>query len=106
MKKLQYKVWNKICEETIELEKQMGILKDLKRKKKRIDNSDSECDEDLEKEKLNNKKTNKKVKNIIKNIMVENNKDNVFRLGNSDKSSWGNKIVSSLVIALNFNVFY
>ncbi|RGB29670.1 hypothetical protein C1646_766318 [Rhizophagus diaphanus] len=34
MKNLQYKLWNKRCEETIELEKQMGILKDLKGKKK------------------------------------------------------------------------
>ncbi|CAB4426063.1 unnamed protein product [Rhizophagus irregularis] len=36
------KVWNERCFETIELEKQLGMFKDLKRKKKRTEESDKD----------------------------------------------------------------
>ncbi|PKK59632.1 hypothetical protein RhiirC2_794561 [Rhizophagus irregularis] len=34
LKKIQLQIWNKRCVETIELEYQLGILKDLKEKRK------------------------------------------------------------------------
>ncbi|UZO16428.1 uncharacterized protein OCT59_007816 [Rhizophagus irregularis] len=42
------KVWNERCFETIELEKQLGIFKDLKRKKKRTEKSDEDLVDQLE----------------------------------------------------------
>jgi nickel-dependent lactate racemase len=43
IRKLQKQIWNKRCEETIELEKQLLVVsKDLKRKKKRVYDSDEE----------------------------------------------------------------
>ncbi|RGB42706.1 hypothetical protein C1646_750603 [Rhizophagus diaphanus] len=74
--------WNKRCEETIELEKTRGITKELKRKRgKKV--IESERDEgssgDEGKIKLKN---SKKLKLVTKNMMLENSKDNVFRLIN------------------------
>jgi hypothetical protein len=35
------------------------------------------------------KKNSKKLKIVTKNMMLENSKDNVFRLGEYDKNKWG-----------------
>lgn len=52
--RLQKQIWTERCNETIELEKQMGIFKDLKRKKKRSKNGTDTSEVELEK--LENKK--------------------------------------------------
>lgn len=78
----------------IESERQLGILKDLKRKKKRVDDGWRR-----QKEKKNQKikKQEKKIKNIRKINLEENKKDDVFRLGIRDRKSWGSKVISNLV---------
>jgi len=52
--RLQKQIWTERYNETIELEKQMGIFKDLKRKKKRSKNGTDASEVELEK--LENKK--------------------------------------------------
>ncbi|CAB4489611.1 hypothetical protein RhiirA1_454683 [Rhizophagus irregularis] len=77
------------CKETIELEKQMGIFKDLKRKKKRVKDSSDEGERDLDN--IEKQKKNKKIKNILKIDLAEKTKDDVFRLGNSDRFKIANQ---------------
>ncbi|CAB4477377.1 unnamed protein product [Rhizophagus irregularis] len=90
-------IWNRRCVETIESERQLGILKDLKRKKKRVDDGEEMMEKAEGEEKSENKKTRKKIKNIIKINLEENKKDDVFRLGIRDRKSWGSKVISNLV---------
>ncbi|RGB32479.1 hypothetical protein C1646_762849 [Rhizophagus diaphanus] len=64
---IQQKIWISRCNDTIELEKHLGITKDLKRKKKKKDDdSGAERDEYVDSEKLENKKTNKELKSYKK----------------------------------------
>ncbi|CAB4477375.1 unnamed protein product [Rhizophagus irregularis] len=97
LKKIQMQIWNRRCVETIESERQLGILKDLKRKKKRVDDGEEMMEKAEGEEKSENKKTRKKIKNIIKINLEENKKDDVFRLGIRDRKSWGSKVISNLV---------
>uniref|UniRef100_U9SW62 Uncharacterized protein n=1 Tax=Rhizophagus irregularis (strain DAOM 181602 / DAOM 197198 / MUCL 43194) TaxID=747089 RepID=U9SW62_RHIID len=67
-------IWINRCNDTIELEKHLGITK-FKKKVKEKEDSGAERDEDIDK----------------------NSKDDVFRLGVSDRKLWGNKVISNLV---------
>ncbi|GET64906.1 uncharacterized protein OCT59_029179 [Rhizophagus irregularis] len=77
------------------------MTKELKRKrgKKVIESEGDEgCSGDEGKNKI--KKNSKKLKIVTKNMMLENSKDNVFRLGEYDKHKWGyknNGIVPDLI---------
>lgn len=99
MKKLQKLIWNIRCEDTIELEKLMGITKDLKRRKKWDRETDEDNDDSNNRsiDKIENQKTKKKIKIATKIMMIENSKNDVFSSGNNNKSSWGNKLVSNLL---------
>ena len=92
---IQRQIWIERCNETIDLEKQMGIFKDLKRKKKR--SKDSSDNEERDFEKLEKQKSNKKIKNILKIDLEEKTKDDVFRLGNSDRFKIANQVIGNLV---------
>ncbi|PKC55509.1 hypothetical protein RhiirA1_402833 [Rhizophagus irregularis] len=89
MVKLQKCIWEERCNETIEIEKQMGLFKELKRKK-RIDTNDSaDDDDDISNNKnynnKNDKKKIKKIKNIIKIDLENSVKEDVFCLGSSNR---------------------
>ncbi|CAB4489024.1 unnamed protein product [Rhizophagus irregularis] len=101
MVKLQKCIWEERCNETIEIEKQMGLFKELKRKK-RIDTNDSaDDDDDISNNKnynnKNDKKKIKKIKNIIKIDLENSVKEDVFCLGSSNRHRIGNNIISNLV---------
>lgn len=49
MEKLRIEIWNKRCDDTIHLEKQLWITKDLKRKHKRAAFDEDESNDELEK---------------------------------------------------------
>ncbi|RGB38755.1 hypothetical protein C1646_755354 [Rhizophagus diaphanus] len=92
---IKRQLWIERCNETIELKKQMGIIKDLKRKKKRTKDSSDDGERDLEK--LEKQKNNKKIKNILKIDLEEKTKDDVFRLGDSNRFKIANQVISNLV---------
>ncbi|PKY62904.1 hypothetical protein RhiirA4_490303 [Rhizophagus irregularis] len=95
LKKLQSNIWVVRCNETVEIEKQMGIFKDLKRKKR-----EDEIDEIIEGrslENIENGNNRKKIKKIIKINLEENVKNDVFIFGKSDRNSLGNRIISNLI---------
>ncbi|RGB33054.1 hypothetical protein C1646_669662 [Rhizophagus diaphanus] len=79
---LRDKIWLIRYEETIKFEKQMGLIKDSKRKKVRTieDTNNGETSENLE-----NKKNIKRLKTLVKIDFENNIKDSVFRLGTSDR---------------------
>ncbi|RGB43075.1 hypothetical protein C1646_750295 [Rhizophagus diaphanus] len=91
---LRDKIWLVRCEETIKFEKQMGITKDMKRKKVRTieDTNNGETSENLE-----NKKNSKRLKTLVKIDFENNIKDSVFRLGTLDRFKIGNQVISKLV---------
>lgn len=64
LKKVQYNIWIIRCNEMIEIGKQMGISKDLKRKK--VVREESELREVDRLENLENKKKRKKSKQLQK----------------------------------------
>ncbi|CAB4415668.1 unnamed protein product [Rhizophagus irregularis] len=101
---IQKLIWMERCKETIiELEKQMGIFKDLKRKKKRVKDSSDEGERDLDN--IEKQKKNKKIKNILKIDLAEKTKDDVFRLGNSDRFKIANQVIGSKYLELYSFIF-
>ncbi|CAB4404026.1 unnamed protein product [Rhizophagus irregularis] len=98
MIKLQCNIWVERCNETIEIEKHLGIFKDLKRKK-RIEENDEVTDGDNGENINKNKNRNKKIKKLIKIDLENNMKNDVFSLGSSNRHRIGNNIISNLVNA-------
>lgn len=94
--KLQQKIWIERCDEVINIEKQMGIYKDLKRKKRIEDTNDTE-NEDDNLENSYNMKNKKKIKKIIKTDLENDVKNNVFSLGSYNRHRIGNRVISNLV---------
>jgi hypothetical protein len=96
--KLQQNIWIERCNEVTNIEKQMGIFKDLKRKQ-RVDDFDNtvDIDENRGLENSNKYKNRKKIKNIIKIDLENNLKNDVFSLGNSNRHRIGNRVISNLV---------
>lgn len=88
------KIWIERCNDTIVLEKQMGIYRDMKRKKNHLIR---DGDSLINTKKLENQKKNKKLKTLVKIDSVENIKDDVFRLDNSNRFKIGNQVISNLV---------
>jgi hypothetical protein len=89
---IHQKIWIERCNKTIELEKQMGIFRDMKRKKNRFNEGDERI-QDLEK--LEKQKKNKKFKTIVKIDLEEKTKDDVFRLGDSNRFKIAKQVISN-----------
>lgn len=96
MIKLQQNIWVERCNETIDIEKHLGIFRDLKRKKRIEDNDDTTNEEDNV-ESSNKNKNRKKIKKLIKLDLENNMKNDVFSLGSSNRHRIGNNIISNLV---------
>uniref|UniRef100_U9TH02 Uncharacterized protein n=1 Tax=Rhizophagus irregularis (strain DAOM 181602 / DAOM 197198 / MUCL 43194) TaxID=747089 RepID=U9TH02_RHIID len=87
------KIWIERCNETIELEKQMGIFKDTKRKRNKS-NDDGKI---LDFEKLEKTKNSKKIKKLVKIDLEEQTKNDVFRLGDHNRFKIASQVISNLV---------
>ncbi|PKK60673.1 hypothetical protein RhiirC2_792979 [Rhizophagus irregularis] len=89
-------IWIPRCNDTVEIEKHLGIFKDLKRKKKTEEDGTISNEED-NLENLIKNKNRKKFKNLIKIDLENNMKNDVFSLGNLNRYRIGNNIISNLV---------
>ncbi|EXX52809.1 hypothetical protein RirG_249790 [Rhizophagus irregularis DAOM 197198w] len=86
-------IWIERCNETIELEKQMGVFKDTKRKRNKS-NDDGKL---LDLEKSENTKNSKKIKKLVKIDLEEQTKNDVFRLGDHNRFKIASQVISNLV---------
>ncbi|PKB94525.1 hypothetical protein RhiirA5_386601 [Rhizophagus irregularis] len=87
------KIWIERCNETIELEKHMGIFKDTKHKRNKS-NDDGKI---LDADKLVKTKNRKKIKKLLKIDLVEQTKNDVFRLGDHNRFKIASQVISNLV---------
>ncbi|GBC20469.2 hypothetical protein GLOIN_2v1776868 [Rhizophagus irregularis DAOM 181602=DAOM 197198] len=74
--KIQEHIWKERCNEVTEIEKQKGLFKDLKRKRR--DAEDDSEDKETDNTKLENSKNRKKIKKIIKIDLENKIKNDVF----------------------------
>jgi hypothetical protein len=94
LNEIHQKIWIERCNKTVELEKQMGIFRDTKRKKNKHKEDDGRI-QDFEK--LEKQKKSKKIKTIVKIDLEEKIKDNVFRLGDYNRFRIASQVISNLV---------